>query len=87
MLRGPLKGGSPGESTKPSFVKEFVTETDPEIVSTNFTSKDSRSGGWVWVWGGVRWDGVSSRIKEGKHEAKHKFVCFEHKKFRAGHNN
>ena len=21
-----------------------------------------------WVWGGVRWDGVSSRIKEGKHE-------------------
>ena len=61
MLRGPLKGGSPGESTKPSSVKEFVTETDPEIDSQNFTSKDSRSGGW----GGC---GVASRIKEGEHE-------------------
>ena len=46
FLRGPLKGGSPGESTKPSLVKEFVTEADPEIDSQNFTSKDSRSGGW-----------------------------------------
>ena len=37
MLRGPLKGGSPGESTKPSFVSEFVTEADPEIDSPNLT--------------------------------------------------
>ncbi len=59
MVRGPLKGGSPGESTKPSCVKEFVIETDPEIDS--FALSESFTFG-------VGWFGVASRIKEGINE-------------------
>ncbi len=35
FLRGPLKGGSRGESKQPSFVKEFVTQADTVIDSQN----------------------------------------------------
>ncbi len=53
----------------PSFVKAFVTETDPEIDSHNLTPVSGlKDGGWGGCGVGLRWYGVASRIKEGRNE-------------------